>query len=75
MEWTITDNDFLLRDLGGVEGLIERMEKEFRGGGTPIEGFRFLSDAAEMLRLQPRDRAGGARQSGHGRPIHRISDR
>ena len=49
MEWTITDNDLLLRDLGGVEGLIERMEKELRGGGTPIEGFRLLSDAAEML--------------------------
>ena len=49
MEWTINDNDILLRDFSGVEGLIERMEKELRGGGTPIEGFRFLSDASEML--------------------------
>ncbi len=49
MEWTITDNDILLRDFSGVEGLIERMDKELRAGGTPIEGFRFLSDAAEML--------------------------
>ena len=49
MEWTITDNDIVLRDFSGVEGLIERMDKELRWGGTPIEGFRFLSDAAEML--------------------------
>lgn len=49
MDWTITDNDILLRDFSGVEGLIERMDKELRAGGTPIEGFRFLSDAAEML--------------------------
>ena len=49
MEWTIADNDILLRDFSGVEGLIERMNKELRAGGTPIEGFRFLSDAAEML--------------------------
>ena len=49
MEWTITDNDILLRDFSGVEGLIERMERELRDGGTPIEGFRFLNDATEML--------------------------
>ena len=49
MDWTITDNDILLRDFSGVEGLIERMDKELRAGGTPIEGFRFLSDATEML--------------------------
>ena len=49
MDWTITDNDILLRDFSGVEGLIERMDKELRNGDTPIEGFRFLSDAAEML--------------------------
>lgn len=49
MEWEISDNDILLRDFSGVEGLIERMDKELRDGGTPIEGFRFLSDANEML--------------------------
>ena len=49
MNWTISDKDILLRDFSGVEGLIERMDKELRGGGTPIEGFRFLSDAVEML--------------------------
>ena len=49
MEWTITDKDILLRDFSGVEGLIERMDRELRNGGTPIEGFRFLSDASEML--------------------------
>ena len=49
MEWTITENDILLRDFSGVEGLIERMDRELRDGGTPIEGFRFLSDATEML--------------------------
>ena len=49
MDWTITENDILLRDFSGVEGLIERMDGELRGGGTPIEGFRLLSDANEML--------------------------
>ena len=49
MDWTITDNDILLRDFSGVEGLIERMDKELRAGGTPVEGFQFLSDAVEML--------------------------
>ena len=49
MDWTITESDILLRDFSGVEGLIERMDKELRAGGTPIEGFRFLSDASEML--------------------------
>ena len=49
MDWTITDNDILLRDFSGVEGLIERMDRELRDGGTPIEGFRFLCDAMEML--------------------------
>ena len=49
MEWTINDNDILLRDFSGVQGLIERMEKELRCGGTPIEGFRFLRYASEML--------------------------
>ena len=49
MEWTITEKDILLRDFSGVEGLIERMDKELRAGGTPIEGFRFLRDAKEML--------------------------
>ena len=49
MDWTISENDILLRDFSGVEGLIERMEVELRDGGTHIEGFRFLSDSAEML--------------------------
>ena len=49
MDWAINEGDILLRDFSGVEGLIERMEKELREGGTPIEGFRFLSDADEML--------------------------
>ena len=49
MDWTITESDILLREFSGVEGLIERMDKELRAGWTPIEGFRFLSDASEML--------------------------
>ena len=49
MDWTITDQDILLRDFSGVEGLIGRMDRELRAGGTPIEGFRFLRDSSEML--------------------------
>ena len=49
MKWSIIENDVSVKDSSGVEGLIERMERELRGGGTPIEGFRFLNDSEEML--------------------------
>ena len=88
MDWTITDNDILLRDFSGVEGLIERMDKELRAGGTPIEGFRFLSDATEMLEFsreierEVRDSPNGAdlyagfqtsgKMAGEGRRYRRL---
>ena len=50
MEWTITDKDVSSQDVTGVEGLILRMDRELRAGGTPIEGFRFLNSSAEMFR-------------------------
>ena len=49
MKWSIIESDVSVKDASGVEGLIERMERELRGGGTPIEGFRFLNDSDEML--------------------------
>ena len=49
MKWSIMEGDVSLKDASGVEGLIERMERELRGGGTPIEGFRFLNNSDEML--------------------------
>ena len=51
MEWAITADDLASRDVTGVEGLITRMDRELRGGGPPIEGFRFLSSPVEMLRF------------------------
>ncbi len=50
MEWLITVEDVSPRDRTGVEGFIERMDRELRGSGTPIEGFRFLNSSAEMFR-------------------------
>ena len=50
MEWTITEKDVSLKDVTGVEGLILRMDRALRAGGTPIEGFRFLNSSAEMFR-------------------------
>ena len=50
MEWTITDEDVSGSDPTGVEGLIQRMDQELRGDGTPIEGFRFLNSSTEMYR-------------------------
>ena len=49
MEWMITADDLASRDVTGVESLITRMERELRGDGSPIEGFRFLNSPTEML--------------------------
>ena len=49
MEWSITADDLASRDVTGVESLISRMERELRGDGPPIEGFRFLNSPTEML--------------------------
>lgn len=49
MEWIITADDLASRDVTGVENLISRMDRELRGGGPPIEGFRFLSSPTEMM--------------------------
>ena len=69
MDWTITDNDILLRDFSGVEGLIERMDQELREGGGAIEGFRLLSDATEMLELS-REIEREVRDSPHGADLY-----
>ena len=50
MEWSIIPRDVSGRDTTGVEGFIERMDRELRGEGTPIEGFRFLNSSEEMFR-------------------------
>ena len=49
MDWAITADDLASRDMTGVESLITRMDSELRGGGPPIEGFRFLNSPIEML--------------------------
>ena len=49
MEWSITADDLASRDVTGVESLITRMERELRGTGPPIEGFRFLNSTSQML--------------------------
>ena len=51
MEWTITNNDLSHPETGGVVRFIERMERELRNGGTPIEGFQFLNSPLDMLRF------------------------
>jgi len=51
MKWTITESDATRQDPSGVEGIISRMEQELRQDGPPIEGFRFLNSAMEMLRF------------------------
>ena len=50
MKWTITNDDVSQADATGVEGLIQRMDQQLRGGGTPIEGFRFLNSSRGMYR-------------------------
>lgn len=50
MEWAITREDLSHPEKDGVVRFIERMERELRNGGTPIEGFQFLNSPLEMLR-------------------------
>lgn len=51
MEWAIISNDLSHPGKSGVVRFIERMERELRNGGTPIEGFQFLNSPLEMLRF------------------------
>ena len=51
MEWAITREDLSHPEKSGVVRFIERMERELRNGGTPIEGFQFLNSPLEMLRF------------------------
>ena len=51
MEWAITNEDLSHPEKSGVIRFIERMERDLRNWGTPIEGFQFLNSALEMLRF------------------------
>lgn len=51
MEWTIIDSDVTQQDPSGVEGFIQRMDRELKSGGPPLEGFKFLNSGPEMLRI------------------------
>ena len=51
MQWTITEEDRSHGAKSGVVRFIERMERELRNGGTPIEGFQFVNSPLEMLRF------------------------
>ena len=51
MEWAITKADLSHSEKSGVVRFVERMERELRNGGTPIEGFQFLNSPLEMLRF------------------------
>ena len=50
MEWAITNEDLSHPEKSAVVRFIQRMERELRNGGTPIEGFQFLNSPLEMLR-------------------------
>ena len=51
MDWRITEEDLSQFGRTPVGGFVERMERELRGEGGPIEGFRFLHTTEEMLRF------------------------
>lgn len=51
MEWTINNEDLSHPEQSGVVRFIERMERDLRNGGTPIEGFQFLNSPLDMLRF------------------------
>ena len=51
MKWTILDSDKTILDPSGVDAFIDRMDKELRAGGTPLEGFKSLYSSQEMLQI------------------------
>ena len=51
MKWTILPEDVTDRDHTGVEGFIQRLDAEVRGGGQPLEGFKFVNSGVEMLHI------------------------
>ena len=51
MKWTILDADKTVLDPSGVDAFIDRMDKELRAGGPPLEGFKSLYSSQEMLQI------------------------
>ena len=49
MEWKVAEADITVTDSSDVEGLIARMESEFRHGEAPLEGFHFLNSPQQIL--------------------------
>ena len=51
MDWRLSESEAAAAGSIGIGAFIDRLQVQLRNGGDPIEGFSFLSDAREMLRI------------------------
>ena len=51
MDWRLSESEAAAAGSIGIAAFIDRLQVQLRNGGDPIEGFSFLSDAREMLRI------------------------
>lgn len=51
MDWRLSESEAAAPGSGGMTSFMARLQRQLRSGGAPIEGFSFLSDAREMLRI------------------------
>lgn len=51
MHWRLSESEAAAAGSIGIAAFIDRLQVQLRNGGDPIEGFSFLSDAREMLRI------------------------
>ena len=51
MDWNLSETEAAAEGANGIASFMDRLQVQLRNGGDPIEGFSFLSDAREMLRI------------------------
>lgn len=51
MDWGLSESEAAAPGSSGIAAFMDRLQIQLSGGGAPIEGFSFLSDAKEMLRI------------------------
>lgn len=58
MDWNLSEAEAAAEGGIGIASFMDRLQVQLRNGGDPIEGFSFLSDAREMLRISREIEAG-----------------
>ena len=58
MDWKLTEAEAAAIGSSGIATFLDRLQGQLRNGGDPIQGFSFLCDAREMLRISREIEAG-----------------